>query len=48
MKQSPGKKVTVAEQLEVNDENSRDMIDRAIDTINFTAKNGMELAREGA
>lgn len=38
----------IAEQLEVNDENSRDMIDRAIDTINFTAKNGMELAREGA
>lgn len=38
----------IAEQLEVNDENSRDMIDRALDTINFTAKNGMELAREGA
>ncbi|MDY6051568.1 MAG: hypothetical protein SPI83_04050 [Rothia sp. (in: high G+C Gram-positive bacteria)] len=38
----------IAEQLEVNDENSRDMIDRAVDTINFTAKNGMELAREGA
>lgn len=38
----------IAEQLEVNDENSREMIDRALDTINFTAKNGMELAREGA
>lgn len=38
----------IAEQLDVNDENSRDMINRAIDTINFTAKNGMELAREGA
>lgn len=38
----------IAEQLEINDEKSRDMIDRALDTINFTAKNGMELAREGA
>lgn len=38
----------IAEQLEVNDDNSRDMIDRALDTINFTAKNGMELAKEGA
>ncbi|MDY3048493.1 MAG: hypothetical protein SOR40_01810 [Rothia sp. (in: high G+C Gram-positive bacteria)] len=38
----------IADQLEINDENSRDMIDRALDTINFTAKNGMELAREGA
>lgn len=38
----------IAEQLDVNDENSRDMINRALDTINFTAKNGMELAREGS
>lgn len=38
----------IAEQLEINDANSRDMIDRALDTINFTAKNGMELAKEGA
>lgn len=38
----------IAEQLEADDANSRDMIDRALDTINFTAKNGMELAKEGA
>lgn len=38
----------IAEQLEANNDDSRDMIDRALDTINFTAKNGMELAREGA
>lgn len=38
----------IAEQLEADDVHSRDMIDRALDTINFTAKNGMELAKEGA
>lgn len=38
----------ISEQLEANTAESREMIDRALDTIDFTAKNGMELAREGA